>query len=100
MISKCVPGASLDKIHTESFLHMQRSISELLGRNVGTVEMSQLYPHHVGHFLGLDVHDTPTIRRSEPFLPGMVVTIEVSIILLITYSPEYTSLIQKSIHVN
>lgn len=33
-------------------------------------------PHHVSHFLGLDVHDTPSISRSLPLKPGMCFTLE------------------------
>ena len=33
-------------------------------------------PHHVAHYLGMDVHDTPTILRSEPLRPGMIITVE------------------------
>lgn len=33
-------------------------------------------PHHVSHYLGMDVHDTPTISRSNPLAPGMVFTVE------------------------
>ncbi|KAJ1754803.1 aminopeptidase [Coemansia sp. RSA 1807] len=36
----------------------------------------QLYPHHVAHYLGLDVHDTIDMSRALPLRPGMVVTIE------------------------
>ena len=34
-----------------------------------------LYPHHVGHYLGLDVHDTHDVDRSKILRKGMVVTI-------------------------
>ncbi|XP_073738832.1 xaa-Pro aminopeptidase 3 isoform X2 [Callorhinus ursinus] len=40
-------------------------------------------PHHVGHYLGMDVHDTPDIPRSLPLQPGMVITVEPGI-----YIPE------------
>lgn len=33
-------------------------------------------PHHVSHYLGIDVHDTGTVKRSIPLEPGMVITIE------------------------
>ncbi|XP_035208838.1 xaa-Pro aminopeptidase 3-like [Stegodyphus dumicola] len=33
-------------------------------------------PHHVSHYLGMDVHDTNLISRGIKLLPGMVVTIE------------------------
>lgn len=33
-------------------------------------------PHHVSHYLGLDVHDTPTIDRKVKLVNGMCFTIE------------------------
>ncbi|XP_037828800.1 xaa-Pro aminopeptidase 3 isoform X1 [Lucilia sericata] len=33
-------------------------------------------PHHVSHYLGMDVHDTPLIPRSLRLMPGMVCTVE------------------------
>ena len=33
-------------------------------------------PHHVSHYLGMDVHDTPLISRNIKLLPGMVCTVE------------------------
>jgi Xaa-Pro aminopeptidase len=35
-----------------------------------------LCPHHVGHYLGMDVHDTGNISRSIKMEPGMIVTVE------------------------
>ena len=39
-------------------------------------------PHHVSHYLGMDVHDTDDIKRSIKLCPGMVVTVEPGIALL------------------
>ncbi|KAJ3651342.1 hypothetical protein Zmor_017391 [Zophobas morio] len=36
----------------------------------------QFCPHHVSHYLGMDVHDTPLITRNIKVRPGMVVTVE------------------------
>ena len=35
-----------------------------------------LFPHHVGHYIGLDVHDTPTLSRRGKLKEGMCVTVE------------------------
>ncbi|CAH2989792.1 unnamed protein product [Chilo suppressalis] len=36
----------------------------------------RLCPHHVSHYLGLDVHDSPLVRRNSPVTAGMIVTVE------------------------
>lgn len=33
-------------------------------------------PHHVSHYLGMDIHDTPLIPRTRTIVPGMVFTVE------------------------
>lgn len=33
-------------------------------------------PHHVSHYLGMDIHDTPLIARSTQLQSGMVFTVE------------------------
>jgi intermediate cleaving peptidase 55 len=38
--------------------------------------MNRLYPHHVGHYIGLDVHDCPSVPRSIAFSEGMAITVE------------------------
>jgi len=50
-----------------------------------------LYPHHVGHYLGLDVHDTHDLERSRILKSGMVITIEPGIYIppLDAYPKQY-----------
>ncbi|KRX27549.1 putative Xaa-Pro aminopeptidase 3 [Trichinella nelsoni] len=38
--------------------------------------VDQICPHHVGHYLGLDVHDTHTVPKYIPFQTGVVITVE------------------------
>lgn len=38
-------------------------------------------PHHVSHYLGMDVHDTESVSKTKPLEPGVVITIEPGIYL-------------------
>lgn len=42
-------------------------------------------PHHVSHYLGMDVHDTPLVSRSNELIPGVICTVEPGIYI----SPDY-----------
>ena len=37
---------------------------------------TEFCPHHVSHYLGMDVHDTSLISRNLPLEEGMVITVE------------------------
>ncbi|XP_026501213.2 xaa-Pro aminopeptidase 3-like [Vanessa tameamea] len=58
--------------------HLQQE--GILPRNIDSNELIgkayRLCPHHVSHYLGLDVHDSPLVRRRVPVQSGMVVTVE------------------------
>ncbi|KYK55086.1 xaa-pro dipeptidase app [Drechmeria coniospora] len=47
-----------------------------IGFNVTMSSIDQLFPHHVGHYIGLDVHDCPGFSRREKLRKGQCVTIE------------------------
>ncbi|QGI78179.1 unnamed protein product [Fusarium fujikuroi] len=47
-----------------------------IGFNVNMANIDQLFPHHVGHYIGLDVHDCPGYSRRETLRKGHCVTIE------------------------
>ena len=36
----------------------------------------KLCPHHIGHHLGMDVHDVSCVGKNLPLSEGMVITIE------------------------
>lgn len=93
------PGISLNEIHISSVHLMTFLLQQLHGfeqvnanviRNIyllfneiklNQVVFNELFPHHIGHYLGMDLHDTPSIDRSRPLQPGMVITIEPGIYL-------------------
>jgi len=68
---------------------LYRKMLVLLGKNlldiglIGAAEekfigtrAATFCPHHVSHHLGMDVHDTPSVSKTSPLLPGMVITLE------------------------
>lgn len=60
-----VQGMSLDDLHRRSCDLMKVELKDL-GFDVRGGEMERtLYPHFVGHPLGIDLHDTPTFGRHE-----------------------------------
>ncbi|CAG8460956.1 4941_t:CDS:2 [Paraglomus occultum] len=80
-------GISLNGIHDLSLKLMNEELAQL-GFRLSEGELDRtLYPHHVGHYLGLDVHDTPDLDRSRKLKKGMVVTIEPG--LYVPFKNEY-----------
>ncbi|KAM4535234.1 xaa-Pro aminopeptidase 3 [Fundulus diaphanus] len=81
-LSLCSPGVSLDHIYSTMLALLGRQLKRLGILKAGTSDADALKaarrycPHHVGHYLGMDVHDTPELSRSQPLQPGMVITIE------------------------
>ena len=66
---------SLEDIHGVT---VRGLVDELraIGFNVDMGNIGQLFPHHVGHYIGLDVHDCPGYSRRERLRRGHCVTIE------------------------
>ena len=73
-------GVSLNELHMLSVSLLSESIVNLGVRQSKTGlkqrEYTQYYPHFVGHWIGMDTHDTPSISTSTPIQPGCVFTIE------------------------
>lgn len=82
---------SLDQLHDFSVklmvdgmqqLGVLKSNSVLKGLNRSVqAEFHRYNPTHIGHYLGMDVHDTPHITRGAPLQPGMVITVEPGVYL-------------------
>ena len=68
-------GLSLDQIHRATEAGLREQLARL-GFNLGGNGMDVLFPHHVGHYVGLDVHDVPGYGRSIPLRAGHCVTVE------------------------
>ncbi|GAB5592346.1 aminopeptidase [Umbelopsis nana] len=67
---------SLHGIHDVSVKLMKQELDKI-GFPVKSGDVERvLYPHHVGHYLGLDVHDCHDLDRSRRLKEGMVITIE------------------------
>lgn len=80
---------SLNDLHNYSVDIMMKQLLELrvMKINGGSHsraamrEFQKYNPTHVGHYLGMDTHDTPHVTRDAPLVPGMVVTVEPGIYL-------------------
>jgi Xaa-Pro aminopeptidase len=44
--------------------------------DIKSAEFRAFFPHATGHYLGMDVHDTSSVARDIPLVPGMIITIE------------------------
>lgn len=75
-------GRTLDDLFDAMCMKLGKYLQEigLIPKNLKTLDLAKVAysfcPHHVSHYLGMDVHDTPLISRSIPLLPGMVCTVE------------------------
>ncbi|KAF9876068.1 metallopeptidase family M24 [Colletotrichum karsti] len=66
---------SLDEIHDHTARGLLEQLKSL-GFDMTSRDLDVLFPHHVGHYVGLDVHDVPGYGRRTPLKSGHCVTIE------------------------
>ncbi|KAF2110711.1 peptidase M24, structural domain-containing protein [Lophiotrema nucula] len=68
-------GLNLDKLHKVATEQLSDGLKSL-GFDMSKDAIQTLFPHHVGHYIGLDVHDSPGFSRNRSFEKGMCVTVE------------------------
>ncbi|KAI9912352.1 hypothetical protein PsorP6_005492 [Peronosclerospora sorghi] len=84
---KSKESISLNDLHDYSVDIMMKQMLELgimkdRSASASAMREFQKYnPTYIGHYLGMDVHDTPHITRNMPLVPGMVITVEPGIYL-------------------
>ncbi|KAG5897058.1 hypothetical protein JTB14_025874 [Gonioctena quinquepunctata] len=99
LIEMCNKCPSLDSLFESMCFLLGKRLQEcgLLGIQPSNSYLMkaayQLCPHHVSHYLGMDIHDTPSINRNIKLEPGMVITIEPGI-----YVSDKNRLLPKEYH--
>jgi Xaa-Pro aminopeptidase len=82
-----VPGSNLEMIYKEGVRKTISVLKRLGFHNYANYDkFNALFPHDTGHYLGMDVHDTPSVPKTKRFSPGFVITVEPG--LYIPYSDD------------
>lgn len=87
VIEKCASMATTDRslndLHQIMLQELRRHLvnERILPNNDSEALVQKICPHHVGHYLGLDIHDTPTVSYSRRLAPGMILPLEPGIYL-------------------
>lgn len=66
---------SLDHLHGVAESSLKDGLVSL-GFDMSNKAMDVLFPHHLGHYLGLDIHDCPGYPRSGKLKEGQCITVE------------------------
>ncbi|XP_020101540.1 probable Xaa-Pro aminopeptidase 3 isoform X1 [Ananas comosus] len=86
-IKLCRPGVSIRQIHDYSVKMLRKGLKELsILRDENSLSYHQLNPTSIGHYLGMDVHDSPTISIDRSLQPGVVITIEPGVYIPSSYN--------------
>ncbi|KAJ0980570.1 hypothetical protein J5N97_008825 [Dioscorea zingiberensis] len=76
-VKLCKPGVSIQQIHNFSVQMLRRGLGKM-----GILKDSSIHSYHklnptsIGHYLGMDVHDSATVKNDRALQPGVVITIE------------------------
>ena len=77
LISLCRGTAtmSLDKLHNIAEQQLTEQLNQI-GFNLSGKDIEALFPHHLSHYIGMDVHDTVGYSRKVVLQEGHCITIE------------------------
>lgn len=77
LISLCRASAtmSLDKLHSIAEESLTNELRQI-GFDMSSKAIETLFPHHLSHYIGLDVHDTIGYTRKTVLQEGHCITIE------------------------
>ncbi|VVC43026.1 Aminopeptidase P, N-terminal,Creatinase/Aminopeptidase P, N-terminal,Peptidase [Cinara cedri] len=82
LIDMCQARPSLDTLYEAMCFKLGKALTEahVFKKNVNPSELNVLArvlcPHHVSHYLGMDVHDIGTVKKNIKTEPGFIITIE------------------------
>ncbi len=77
-VDLCREGAnmSLDKLHDRTEDGLRAGLKDLGFDTTKAGCLDTLFPHHVGHYIGLGVHDAPGYPRTDRLKENQCITIE------------------------
>lgn len=77
LVSMCrgTANVTLDKLHSIAEAQLADQLSQL-GFNMDGKAIETLFPHHISHYIGMDVHDTVGYTRKVMLQEGHCITIE------------------------
>jgi Xaa-Pro aminopeptidase len=82
-------GLNLDELFDTMCLRLGVYLQEanLISKDKNAHELARaaykFCPHHVSHYLGMDVHDCPLVSRSNRLMENCVFTVEPGLLILI-----------------
>ena len=95
LLSKCKPGFTLSRLHQISTELLTDALLDL-GVKMDSSNKSEIvrkrlyfpfYSHAVGHWLGIDVHDCPSVASTNPLVAGVILTIEPGLYFQVNGAP-------------
>jgi len=81
LISNIRPGiTTVDSLYRDMQVVLGKHLQQLglieAGAEYLSARTHDFCPHHVSHYLGMDVHDCSKESKTQPLTPGMVITLE------------------------